>query len=89
MLSEGLRQEVKPANIRTTIISPGAVQSELPQSITAPDVAKGIQHFHENLRHDPAAARTQWKNRHVSFGNRQVVWTLGQPYGSPAASIAI
>jgi NADP-dependent 3-hydroxy acid dehydrogenase YdfG len=34
MLSEGLRQEVKPYNIRTTIISPGAVQSELPRSIT-------------------------------------------------------
>jgi len=41
MLSEGLRQEVKPHNIRTTIISPGAVQSELPQSITEADVAKG------------------------------------------------
>ena len=28
-LSEGLRQEVKPYNIRTTIISPGAVATEL------------------------------------------------------------
>src|SRR5947209_3606304 len=36
MLSEGLRQEVKPYNIRTTIISPGAVRSELPQSIGEP-----------------------------------------------------
>ncbi len=48
MLSEGLRQEVKPYNIRTTIISPGAVQSELPQSITEADVAKGIQDFYES-----------------------------------------
>ncbi|SMF90171.1 NADP-dependent 3-hydroxy acid dehydrogenase YdfG [Azospirillum oryzae] len=47
MLSEGLRQEVKPYNIRTTIISPGAVQSELPQSITEADVAKGIQDFYD------------------------------------------
>jgi len=47
MLSEGLRQEVKPHNIRTTIISPGAVQSELPQSITEADVAKGIQDFYK------------------------------------------
>jgi NADP-dependent 3-hydroxy acid dehydrogenase YdfG len=47
MLSEGLRQEVKPYNIRTTIISPGAVQSELPQRITEADVAKGIQDFYE------------------------------------------
>src|SRR5208283_1523477 len=29
-LSEGLRQEVKPYNIRTTVISPGAVATELP-----------------------------------------------------------
>ncbi|HEX7380709.1 MAG TPA: SDR family oxidoreductase [Nevskiaceae bacterium] len=32
MLSEGLRQEVKPHHIRTTIISPGYVQSELPDT---------------------------------------------------------
>ena len=30
VLSEGLRQEVKPYNIRTTVISPGAVATELP-----------------------------------------------------------
>lgn len=47
MLSEGLRMEVKPYNIRTTVISPGAVQSELPQSITEADVAKGIQDFYQ------------------------------------------
>jgi NADP-dependent 3-hydroxy acid dehydrogenase YdfG len=47
MISEGLRQEVKPYNIRTTIISPGAVQSELPLSITEADVAKGIEAFYE------------------------------------------
>ncbi|GGF58205.1 oxidoreductase [Azorhizobium oxalatiphilum] len=49
MLSEGLRQEVKPYNIRTTIISPGAVQSELPSSITEADVAKGVQDFYETV----------------------------------------
>ncbi|MCK0195706.1 SDR family oxidoreductase [Ancylobacter sp. 6x-1] len=47
MLSEGLRQEVKPYNIRTTIISPGAVESELPQSITEADVAEGVAAFYE------------------------------------------
>ena len=47
MLSEGLRQEVKPYNIRTTIISPGAVQSELPQSINEADVARGVAEFYE------------------------------------------
>ena len=49
VLSEGLRQEVKPYNIRTTIISPGAVQSELPQSVTEADVAAGIADFYEKF----------------------------------------
>ena len=43
VISEGLRQEVKPFNIRTTIISPGAVDTELPQSVTEPDFAANIQ----------------------------------------------
>jgi NADP-dependent 3-hydroxy acid dehydrogenase YdfG len=47
VISEGLRQEVKPWNIRSTIISPGAVATELPQSITEPDVAEGISEFYE------------------------------------------
>jgi NADP-dependent 3-hydroxy acid dehydrogenase YdfG len=38
-LSEGLRQEVKPYGLRTTIISPGAVESELPETISEEDVA--------------------------------------------------
>jgi NADP-dependent 3-hydroxy acid dehydrogenase YdfG len=37
-ISEGLRQEVKPYDIRTTIISPGAVASELLETITEQDV---------------------------------------------------
>jgi NADP-dependent 3-hydroxy acid dehydrogenase YdfG len=47
VISEGLRQEVKPWNLRTTIISPGAVATELPNSITEADVAKGIGQFYE------------------------------------------
>ena len=43
VISEGLRQEVKPYNIRSTIISPGAVDTELPDSITEPDVAAGVR----------------------------------------------
>lgn len=46
-LSEGLRQEVKDWNIRTTIISPGAVATELPGSATEPDIAKGLHDFYE------------------------------------------
>jgi NADP-dependent 3-hydroxy acid dehydrogenase YdfG len=47
VITEGLRQEVKPWNLRTTIISPGAVATELPNSITEADVAKGIGQFYE------------------------------------------
>lgn len=47
VISEGLRQEVKPYNIRSTVISPGAVATELPGSITEPDIAKGIRDFYE------------------------------------------
>src|ERR1051326_8589043 len=39
VISEGLRQEVKPYNLRTTVISPGAVDTELPNTITEPDIA--------------------------------------------------
>jgi NADP-dependent 3-hydroxy acid dehydrogenase YdfG len=46
-LSEGLRQEVKPYNIRTTVISPGAVATELPNSVTDPDAAARVRKFYE------------------------------------------
>ncbi len=45
-LSEGLRQEVKPYNIRTTVISPGAVATELPNSITDRDAAERVRKFY-------------------------------------------
>lgn len=45
-LSEGLRQEVKPYNIRTTVISPGAVATELPNSVTDRDAAARIRKFY-------------------------------------------
>lgn len=46
-ISEGLRQEVKAYNIRTTIISPGAVATELPHHITDQESAAHIQKFYE------------------------------------------
>lgn len=45
VLSEGLRQEVKPYNIRTTVISPGALATELANSITEPDIAENVSKF--------------------------------------------
>lgn len=67
VISEGLRMEVKPYNIRTTVISPGAVATELPESVTEPDVAESMRRFcaelatpaefirpHGGLCHQPA-----------------------------------
>jgi NADP-dependent 3-hydroxy acid dehydrogenase YdfG len=44
-LSEGLRKEVKPYNIRTTIISPGAVRTELLEHISEKDIQAGTKEF--------------------------------------------
>jgi NADP-dependent 3-hydroxy acid dehydrogenase YdfG len=49
VISEGLRQEVKPYNIRTTVISPGAVDTELPDTITDPDVAVAMRKFYNDV----------------------------------------
>ena len=46
-LSEGLRQEVKPYHIRTTVISPGAIATELPNSITESDIADSVRKLYE------------------------------------------
>jgi NADP-dependent 3-hydroxy acid dehydrogenase YdfG len=48
-LSEGLRQEVKPYNIRTTVISPGAVATELPKGITDADAAERVRTFYSQV----------------------------------------
>ncbi len=48
VISEGLRQEVKPYNIRTTVISPGAVATELPNTTTEPDAAERLRKAYEN-----------------------------------------
>ncbi|WP_437377644.1 SDR family oxidoreductase [Inquilinus limosus] len=66
-LSEGLRQEVKPYNIRTTVISPGAVATELPDNITDPDAAERIRAFYAKVA-IPAD----------SFA-RAVAFAIGQP----------
>lgn len=45
IISEGLRQEVAPHNIRVTIISPGAVKTELLDHISEADVQKANQDY--------------------------------------------
>ncbi|MFJ3054476.1 SDR family oxidoreductase [Herbaspirillum sp. NPDC087042] len=49
VISEGLRQEVKPYNIRTTVISPGAVDTELPASATVGEVRDALQKYYDEI----------------------------------------
>jgi NADP-dependent 3-hydroxy acid dehydrogenase YdfG len=48
-LSEGLRQEVKPYNIRTTVISPGAVATELPNTVSDADTGERLRKFYKEV----------------------------------------
>jgi NADP-dependent 3-hydroxy acid dehydrogenase YdfG len=56
-LSEGLRQEVKPYNIRTTVISPGAIATELPNGVSEPEIAEAVRAFYEIARPAESFAR--------------------------------
>lgn len=47
VISEGLRQEVKPYNIRSTIISPGAVATDLPNTISESAISQGVKAFYQ------------------------------------------
>jgi NADP-dependent 3-hydroxy acid dehydrogenase YdfG len=58
---------VKPYNIRTTVISPGAVATELPQSVTDTEAAERIRRFYAEVA-IPAD----------SFA-RAVAFAIGQP----------
>jgi len=49
VISEGLREEVKPYDIRTTVISPGAVDTELTDSITEPDISANTKRFYAQV----------------------------------------
>jgi len=46
-ISEGLRSEVKDWGLRTTIISPGAVATELTDHITEKDIGLGMREFYK------------------------------------------
>jgi NADP-dependent 3-hydroxy acid dehydrogenase YdfG len=46
-ISEGLRQEGTPYNIRSTIISPGPTDTDLPSSVTDPEMARSVREQHK------------------------------------------
>lgn len=56
-ISEGLRKEEYGNNIRSTIISPGAVKSELPESITDPDVKAAVVEMYKGAIEADSIAR--------------------------------
>ena len=73
--SEGLRQEVKPYNIRTTVISPGAVATELAQQRNRPGRGRqnpgilragsdpcGLVRANSRLCHEPARRSGHQRN---------------------------
>ncbi|SMO65267.1 SDR family oxidoreductase [Gracilimonas mengyeensis] len=55
VISEGLRQEVKPYNIRTTIISPGAVKTELLEHISNDEIQEGNKEYVGKVGLEPKA----------------------------------
>ena len=67
VISEALRKEVKPYGIRTTVLSPGAVDTELPASVGAPGVNEAIADYYQ---HNAIAAS--------SFA-RCVLFAMSQP----------
>ena len=48
-IAEGLRMEMSEHNIRSTVLSPGAVDTELPNSVTDSDTAEGIKGFYDDV----------------------------------------
>ncbi len=55
VISEGLRQEVTPYNIRTTIISPGAVKTELLEHISVDEIQEGNKEYVDKVGLEPDA----------------------------------
>ncbi|WP_207483834.1 SDR family oxidoreductase [Arenibaculum pallidiluteum] len=48
-IAEGLRQEATAHNIRSTVISPGPVDTELPNSVTDPEAAEATRAVHARM----------------------------------------
>ncbi|KJU73790.1 oxidoreductase [Pediococcus damnosus LMG 28219] len=55
MISEALRQEEAQAqsNVRVTVVSPGAINTELVNSITDPNVKKGTAQYYDQVAISP------------------------------------
>ena len=67
-LSEGLRQEVKPYNIRTTIISPGAVATRTARTASAMPAAPSDSQGSTRRRNPRRFVRARGRLRHQPAG---------------------
>lgn len=56
-ITEGLRQEEGSNNIRTTILSPGATNTELPETITDTDLKPAVDELHKGAIDPSGIAR--------------------------------
>lgn len=54
-VTESLRKEVKPYNIRTTLLCPGATQSELRNTVTSPIARAALEAFGDEISIPPSA----------------------------------
>ncbi len=56
-ITEGLRKEEAANNIRTTILSPGAIDTELTETITDNEVKQGVDELYKQAIHPDSMAR--------------------------------
>src|SRR5262249_40776936 len=56
-VTEGLRMELKADNIRSTIISPGAVATELAESVSDEETRKNLREFYKMAIQPESIAR--------------------------------
>jgi NADP-dependent 3-hydroxy acid dehydrogenase YdfG len=75
-ITEGLRMEHKADNIRCTIISPGAVATELPESSSEEDTRKNLREFYKIAVPADSIARA-------------IAYAIEQPAGVDVSEIVI
>ena len=78
-LSEGLRQEVKPYNIRTTVISLGAVATELPAGISDTETAENVRNFYSQVAVPAELVRPRRRLRDEPAGDVDINEILYRP----------
>ena len=70
-LSDGLRQEAKPYHIRTIVISPDAIATELAEHIREPEIAESIR--------ERVGGMVEWWNCDTCRLLRMVAFAISQP----------